>query len=33
MTESQAAEWTAAKFRRSGQCIFFGASSYYGYGE
>jgi ubiquinone/menaquinone biosynthesis C-methylase UbiE len=31
MTESQAAEWAAAVFRRSDQCTFFCASNYYGY--
>jgi len=31
MTESQAAEWAAAMFRRSDQGTFFGASNFYGY--
>jgi len=31
MTDSQAAEWAAAMFRRSDQGTFFGASNYYGY--
>ena len=31
MTESQAAEWANAMFRRSDQGTFFGACNYYGY--
>jgi ubiquinone/menaquinone biosynthesis C-methylase UbiE len=31
MTDSQAAVWAAAMFRRSDQGTFFGASNYYGY--
>lgn len=31
MTDSQAAEWAAAMFRRSDQGTFFGACNYYGY--
>jgi ubiquinone/menaquinone biosynthesis C-methylase UbiE len=31
MTDSQAAEWAAAMFRRSDRGMFFGASNYYGY--
>lgn len=31
MTESQAAEWAAAMFRRSDEGTFFGASNFYGY--
>jgi ubiquinone/menaquinone biosynthesis C-methylase UbiE len=31
MTESQAADWAAAMFRRSEQGTFFGACNYYGY--
>jgi ubiquinone/menaquinone biosynthesis C-methylase UbiE len=31
MTESQAADWAAAMFRRSDQGTFFGASNYYSY--
>jgi hypothetical protein len=31
MSESQAAEWGMAMFRRSADGIFFGASNYYSY--
>jgi len=31
MTESQAAEWANAMFRRSDQGTFFAACNYYGY--